>query len=136
MPSKLAKIRHTAYQNQHGHCHYCSSPMWLDDVATFAALFQLTTKQARLLQCTAEHLHARQDGGQDTAANIVAACWYCNTRRHKCRSAVPSPDVYRKRIRHQVQRGKWLPKGIMLNVISKRATAANGAAHHSSKSGV
>ncbi|MDR6535601.1 HNH endonuclease [Variovorax soli] len=35
-----------------------------------------------LFECTAEHKIACQDGGKDTRANIVAACWHCNHQRH------------------------------------------------------
>lgn len=48
----------------------------------FAATFHLSAQQARHLQCTAEHLHARVDGGDNAQSNIVAACRYCNAGRH------------------------------------------------------
>ncbi|WP_213946981.1 HNH endonuclease [Luteibacter sp. dw_328] len=61
---------------------------------------------ARHFQCTAEHLHARQDGGRDTRTNIVAACWYCITRRHR-RKRPLAPHAYRRHVRARVAIGKW-----------------------------
>ncbi|WP_370315223.1 HNH endonuclease signature motif containing protein [Roseivivax marinus] len=60
-----------------------------------------------LLRCTAEHLQARSDGGKDTFDNIVAACWFCNTRRHN--QKVPlEPEAYRQHVRRRMSAGRWL----------------------------
>ncbi|EXL04293.1 restriction endonuclease [Brucella anthropi] len=44
---------------------------------------EFKTWQANLssFACTAEHLHAQANGGQDDPENIVAACEFCNSRR-------------------------------------------------------
>lgn len=68
-------LRHRACKQQGKLCFYCARPM---------------TKP------TAEHLKARHEGGPDTAKNIVAACSYCNHRRHqdrRCRAM--GVDTYR-----------------------------------------
>ena len=83
MPSTLKRIRTNAFLLQQGHCIYCHKQMWLSDLADFAVEHKITVKQARHLQCTAEHLRARKDGGGNTASNIAAACLFCNVRRHK-----------------------------------------------------
>lgn len=61
--------------------------MWESDPESFARHHGISSATAKRFQCTAEHLVARQDGGKDTAANIVAACAYCNHGRHKCQPA-------------------------------------------------
>ncbi|SPK70533.1 conserved hypothetical protein [Cupriavidus taiwanensis] len=53
----------------------------------FAATYHLSKRQAHTLQCTAEHLHARVDGGGDFESNIVTACRLCNARRHQRKDA-------------------------------------------------
>ncbi|MEN5206681.1 HNH endonuclease [Stenotrophomonas terrae] len=45
--------------------------------------FGLRARTTTPLRCTAEHLVSQQDGGKNVAGNIAAACWLCNTRRHK-----------------------------------------------------
>ena len=74
MPSVIAKNRLIAYQRQSGRCYYCDLPMWLG---------KLPGKRHRpaSLQCTAEHLVARQDGGDNSARNIVAACRFLPKHR-------------------------------------------------------
>nr|WP_199918517.1 HNH endonuclease [Pseudomonas veronii] len=80
--------------------------MWSDDVGCFAILHKISIKQARRLQCTAEHLTARQDGGKDEVSNIVAACVTCNGGRHKIKD-VPDPDEYRMLVQKRLSAGKW-----------------------------
>ena len=46
----------------------------------FRQAYGFSTRQAKMLRCTAETL-SQQDGGGDTRQNIVAACEICN-RRH------------------------------------------------------
>ncbi|WP_218140493.1 HNH endonuclease signature motif containing protein [Sphingopyxis sp. YR583] len=80
--------------------------MWNDDPAAVAARYGITLKQAQHLKVTAEHLVARQDGGTDTPDNIVAACTYCNDRRHRRRSPL-SPEDYARKVRDRLAKGKW-----------------------------
>lgn len=90
MPN-LQRLRTEAFLAQKGRCCYCSVPMWNaspDELKPFG----LRAKTATPLRCTAEHLVAQQEGGKDVAGNIAAACWLCNTRRHK-RKSPPSPRL-------------------------------------------
>ena len=85
MPSKYSKQRLAAFKKQGGRCFYCGSPMWTEDRNKFARKHNITLKYAARFQCTAEHLLARCDGGEDKTNNIVAACRICNSTRHKCK---------------------------------------------------
>jgi hypothetical protein len=80
--------------------------MWLHDPKSFARRHGLTRAEANLLQCTAEHLVARCDGGSDSPDNIVAACRHCNSRRHR-RPEPLDPLTYRKHVRRRIARGCW-----------------------------
>jgi 5-methylcytosine-specific restriction endonuclease McrA len=85
--------------------------MWEADAANFALAVGTTRKQARLLQCTAEHLVVKSEGGKDVATNIVAACRYCNVRRHKAKNPLPAQAMV-GRVRRLVAQGRWLPQGL------------------------
>ncbi|HRI90359.1 MAG TPA: HNH endonuclease [Accumulibacter sp.] len=80
--------------------------MWQDDLDSFSRAHNITPSQAKWLKCTAEHLEARQDGGLDTAANIVAACLRCNRMRHLGKRN-PSPSVYAQQVRKEIRKGRW-----------------------------
>lgn len=111
MPSSLAKPRRAAFARQNGRCHYCGFPMWLEDPAELSAPFGLSDRESARLQCTAEHLVARQDGGGDGADNIVAACRFCNVTRHRL-SSPPDPVRYRLRVLCRLNAGRWHPKSL------------------------
>lgn len=57
-------------------------------------------------RCTAEHLHARCKGGKDVLQNIVAACWLCNSRRHRLKAPL-APEDYKKYVPTQLENGRW-----------------------------
>ena len=116
----LKKARQLAYDRQLGSCHYCGAPMWLRDAEPFCRRYGLTPAEARLLQCTAEHLVARRDGGCDTAANIVAACRHCNTTRHR-RRVPPDPVTYRVQVRRRIAKGGWHHPRVLRAIQSERA---------------
>jgi len=80
--------------------------MWISNPLEFATKHNITPAQAKRLQCTGEHLEARQDGGADTHSNIVAACLHCNQSRHR-RKRAPSPDIYKKLVRGRMAQGRW-----------------------------
>jgi hypothetical protein len=80
--------------------------MWIDDCASFAAKYRISKLVAKGLQCTAEHLQARRDGGKDVAPNIAAACKRCNVGRHHRKDDV-SPDRFRALVKRRLMRGKW-----------------------------
>ena len=86
----IARFRSLAYHRQHGRCFYCHAPMWSADPSEFAKQYGVTIHQAVRLRCTAEHLRARQDGGDDSPDNIVAVCLHCNNARHR-KKLPPSP---------------------------------------------
>ena len=108
MPKKsLYRARSAAFRRQAGRCFYCGVLMWLDDGASFAARHGLPRGITRWLQCTAEHLRARRDGGPDSPGNVVAACHCCNLRRHKGRKVAPTPESYRSLVRKRISRKRW-----------------------------
>ena len=107
MPRSLATLRTQAAHKQQFRCFYCNFPMWDGSPHNFISVYGLTVKQARLLRCTAEHLHPKSEGGKNTAANIVAACLYCNQYRHKSPKPM-DPARYKKHVSQRMQRGKWL----------------------------
>jgi 5-methylcytosine-specific restriction endonuclease McrA len=93
---------------QGGRCYYCGLPMWDDAVKEVASRPDARIRLApKSLRCTAEHLHARSDGGGNTADNVVAACWYCNNQRHR-RKCPLSPEEHRRHVEKRMAAGKWL----------------------------
>lgn len=107
----LKTRRSAAFERQHGRCYYCGAPMWNENPADFAARHGLTRGAAERLRCTAEHLLPRQDGGPDSADNIVAACAYCNHTRHRT-PRVLAPGDYRQRIQRRLRQRRWHPPKI------------------------
>lgn len=127
MPSKsFVRSRARAFQEQGGRCHYCGSAMWrdhIDDPTAFAAKHQIPLAKVREFLCTGEHLIARQDGGDDSLANVVAACWHCNRRRHHHRpSNAPAPDAYKRRVQQLICKGRWLTALLMRASMCRVAT--------------
>jgi 5-methylcytosine-specific restriction endonuclease McrA len=103
---KLQKIRNHAFQKQHGRCFYCGQPMWSRKPDEIVAKYQIKPDQAKLLKCTGEHLKAKQEGGDVSQNNIVAACLFCNQTRHKRKSPLP-PDRYKKLVHNRLKIGAW-----------------------------
>lgn len=122
--SQVKSNRTVAARKQRHRCYYCGLPMWSDDVGAFAQAYRLTKRQARELQCSAEHLQARRHGGTAAARNIVAACVYCNQKRHRRRKDLKSID-YLTYVRRRIERGKWHNAYLPLQaVLPGRRTAA------------
>lgn len=109
---KLIRSRNLAYIRQSGRCFYCSCPMWRHDLNGFAERHGLSMGEARGLQCTAEHLRARMDGGNDDESNIVAACYICNTRRH-ARKRPLEPEAYKRFVQKKLALGCWHSKSVL-----------------------
>ncbi len=107
MTKSIARIRDKKFRRQAGLCFYCALPMWTGDPEPFAQQHGLTQAQARRLQCTAEHLLPRQDGGSDAAQNIVAACRHCNQLRHRGRNPAPTWRQYLNLVTRRVARKRW-----------------------------
>jgi len=105
----LSRIRSEAFRRQAGRCFYCSVLMWTDDYVAFAKRHSLSPRAARRLQCTAEHLQARQNGGRDTQENIVAACLRCNQMRHRHKTAAPDPAKHLRQVKRQLAHRQWNP---------------------------
>lgn len=110
MANSILKLRRQAFSRQHCRCFYCAMPIWLSHKKSFALEHGIPCALARNLQCTAEHLRARQDGGQDKPANIAAACIWCNQQRHAVkRGPAPNSEAHKERVRRDVERGEWHP---------------------------
>lgn len=124
---KFVRIRSAAFLRQHGRCYYCGVLMWADDCARFAPSFGISLATAKWLQCTAEHLIPRRDGGTDSPDNIVVACLLCNRRRHN-RKASLTPTEYLAHVRARLWRGSWhvvqvLKSGLIPISVLNGATA-------------
>ena len=87
---RLRNHRANAARKQRGHCWYCGVLM----------------QESGPLGCTAEHLLPVSDGGPDAKGNIVAACWFCNQRRHR-RPKPMTPENYRLHVQKRVWKGRW-----------------------------
>lgn len=102
----LKNIRKLKAKAQGGRCYYCKHPCWASDPRNFARKHRLTVSQAKWFCQTAEHLVPVSEGGDDTLENIVMACDYCNSRRHRCRSPLHA-SLYLRKVRERVARGRW-----------------------------
>ncbi len=109
MSSKFSRQRGVAFSKQSGLCYYCGSPMWENNSKKFASKQNITKKYAARFQSTAEHLLARCDGGKDHETNIVAACLFCNNKRHGRKKPL-GPPKYKAHIQKRLKQGKWHPK--------------------------
>lgn len=109
-PNKLQRLRRQAFMAQNYRCFYCLFPMWERNPGQFALDHGLKPRLAKHLKCTAEHLMARQDGGGNTLENIVAACLWCNGRRHSARvHNAPDPATYKAKVTALIAKGRWHP---------------------------
>ena len=103
----LIRNREHAYEAQGGRCYYCRCSVWRgEEFNAFCKRYSLTPRQALKLQCTAEHVTARCDGGSDAAENIVAACWRCNISRHR-RKKPYQPNAFVAYVGRRVASCKW-----------------------------
>lgn len=98
--------REHAFKQQKGRCFYCGQPMWQQDPVAFARQYGLRVKQVRPLQVTAEHVVARSAGGGNRRSNIVAACRFCNAKRHQTTRPLEA-DEYGEWVRRRLAQGKW-----------------------------
>lgn len=108
MRKSVIKNREMAFRFQRGLCFYCELPMWLEegDAPKYASRHGLSLEAAQSLQCTAEHMRARQDDGSHDPWNIVAACLHCNRMRH-ANGASFAPLQYRQRVANAMAEGTW-----------------------------
>lgn len=115
----LAKPRSIAFANQQGRCFYCGQLMCNEALEQFAQNHRITTKQAKLLQCTGEHLTPHKDGGKPSTSNIVAACAFCNRNRH-ARKKELSPLEYRSLVAQRMSKGNWHPAKIAQHARNRK----------------
>lgn len=109
MSNSVSKKRRRAFDAQAGRCIYCGFRMWLEDQVEFARSLGLRPTAVQPLKCTAEHLKARRDGGGNAAANIAAACWACNKRRHATSGQAMAPEAYRRHVQRRIAKRRWHP---------------------------
>jgi hypothetical protein len=119
MPKLLVRLRTSAFHSQSGLCYYCGFPMWEKDRDSYSQIYKFSKSQAELLKCTAEHLLARQDGGIDSAQNIVAACRWCNQKRHR-RKLAPSHVKYQQMVQRRVRKGGWFCESIAMHFLERK----------------
>ena len=98
--------RSNAFHAQGGRCFYCSQPMWLTDQQGFARSHGISMARAAQLQCTAEHLQPKAEGGTLRRNNIAACCLFCNRTRGRSVPA-PEPSSFRQRVQARCAAGKW-----------------------------
>ena len=102
----LKKPRTRAFKAQGGICYYCNQPMWNRSEQELTSRYPISVEQAKDLRCTGEHLHPYAAGGTANKRNIVAACLFCNRKRHE-KSVALSPSKYKKYVKHALSRGAW-----------------------------
>jgi len=107
MGKPLVSLRRRAARKQGHRCYYCGSPMWEEDPGPLIAGHRISPAQATLLRCTAEHLVPKSEGGANSAANIVAACFFCNQTRHRAQTPLPSSQ-YKRYVANRMKHGRWL----------------------------
>jgi hypothetical protein len=114
MPSRksLKLPRRKACLIQQFRCYYCQLSMWDGDPQPLCQATGLSPKQARSLQCTAEHLIPWSCGGTNDTSNIVAACLRCNLGRHRRKLVLPH-EKYKELVRRRVARQKWHDRAIL-----------------------
>lgn len=108
MTNSISHVRLLAARRQKHRCFYCTLPIWSDSPEAFISKYGLTKAQALQLRCTAEHLNPKSQGGANSKSNIVAACWYCNHKRHT-RSRSLDPYTYMQFVQQRISKGRWLP---------------------------
>jgi len=119
MRNPISKHRLSAFRRQRGRCYYCGLPMWLRGLTAGLEAKLADKRRPARLQCTAEHLIARQDGGSDSARNIVAACRFCNSTRHKLASPL-EPEQFRLHVTRRIRAGKWHPRQLLELLESRK----------------
>ncbi|MBS0353710.1 MAG: HNH endonuclease [Proteobacteria bacterium] len=118
MAKSIALARSSAFREQAGRCIYCGAPMWSHSPQEYAKARGISLADARRFQATAEHLKARSEGGSNSRRNIVAACFFCNQKRHR-RKAAPAPDAYQALVQGRIAHGKWHPAHLHGKVLSQ-----------------
>lgn len=95
-------FRNSAAHSQNWLCFYGGLPMGGKGSPHAKAV---SSDKKRLL-VTAEHLHARQNGGEDSKINVAAAHTLCNGRRHR-RKMPMSPMEFVAYVRLRIEKNLW-----------------------------
>jgi hypothetical protein len=115
---KVLRLRARAFVRQGFRCFYCGLPMWNSHVGDFTRVYGVTLDQAKTQQCTAEHLLARGNGGQDTEDNVVAACRHCNEVRHRYMPNAPWQQFFAV-VGIQMANGVWRRRSLLQRLMPK-----------------
>jgi hypothetical protein len=107
MSNKIQKIRYKKWLSQNGRCYYCQQETWIANPEDFCQKFNVSRKKALQFECTAEHLLAKSEGGDNCESNIVAACKFCNKARHLYKR-VPEPSKYKELVLKRIKCGRWM----------------------------
>lgn len=101
--NKTKRCRDKAFRIQGGLCFYCHNPMWLrTGLHEFAKIYQISFEDARLRQCTGDHVLELKNGGQTSQGNVVATCLYCNLKRDgQTFNRIPVDIISRASKRHR-----------------------------------
>lgn len=116
-------LRKLAAESQKWHCYYCGLPM----SGKGSPYGEVIPSEKKRLWVTAEHLHARRDGGKDSRDNIVAAHVVCNQFRHKPKLA-KSPAEFAARVKSRVAKKKWFNESELKLLISAESCIGQGGA--------
>jgi hypothetical protein len=108
MKPAIARARKGAFLSQRKRCFYCELPIWNTEKQRRQLIvrYGVSEDAAKSLQCTAEHIQARQDDGSNEQANIVAACLRCNRARHEG-GVSATPLQHRQRVADAMADGAW-----------------------------
>jgi 5-methylcytosine-specific restriction endonuclease McrA len=104
IPLKIPRTK--AFIKQNGLCYYCHLPMWNISTKELSIKFKVSKKNLSNFKCTGEHLTPHSEGGSANQSNIVAACWFCNSKRHQ-RKTIPNDEEYHRFVQKRVHLGKW-----------------------------
>jgi 5-methylcytosine-specific restriction endonuclease McrA len=103
-PLKIPRTQ--AFIKQKGLCYYCQFPMWNKDPSEVLKKYNVSMKNLAHFKCTGEHLIAHSEGGSAKQSNIVAACWYCNSKRHQ-RKKQPNDIQFQKFVQYRIKLSRW-----------------------------
>lgn len=119
MPKSLKHKRNAACNHQSNCCCYCRVIMAVGGLQQYATKYGLSLGQAKRLQPTAEHLQARCENGSNARSNIAAACWHCNSLRHK-RFKPMDAVSYRRYVQKRMAKRRWHGTYVFERVLKSR----------------
>ena len=117
--TRLQKIRRRKAIEQQERCFYCGHLTWSSFPDQFAARHGMSRRAANHFRQTAEHLKACCEGGRAVPSNIVMACLYCNSRRHRRQSPM-EPMAFKAKIKELLGQGRWHGRQVCLAHIRNR----------------